>query len=77
MNERQRLETAVAMLEAQRELVGDAVTDAALAPMRATLARLQQHDQVLRQVTILFMDVVSSTALGQRLDPEDTHQLID
>ena len=65
------------MLEAQRELVGDAVTDAALAPMRATLARLQQHDQVLRQVTILFMDVVSSTALGQRLDPEDTHQLID
>jgi class 3 adenylate cyclase len=77
VNERQRLETAVAMLEAQRELVGDAVTDAALAPMRATLARLQQHDQVLRQVTILFMDVVSSTALGQRLDPEDTHQLID
>ena len=77
MNDRQQLETAIAALEAQRNLVGDAVTNAALAPMRECLASIQQHEQSLRQVTVLFMDVVGSTALSRQLDPEDIQTIID
>jgi hypothetical protein len=36
--EREQLQAAVAALEGQRALLGDAVVDAALGPMRATLA---------------------------------------
>ena len=77
MNDRQQLEAAIAALEAQRDLVGDAVTNAALAPMRERLAGIQEHEQTLRQVTVLFMDVVGSTALSRQLDPEDVHTIID
>ena len=77
LNDRQQLEAAIAALEAQRGLVGDAVTDAALAPMRERLAGIREHEQSLRQVTVLFMDVVGSTALSHRLDPEEIHAIID
>jgi predicted ATPase/class 3 adenylate cyclase len=77
VNDRQRLETAIAALEAQRSLVGDTVTDAALAPMRERLAGILEHEQSLRQVTVLFMDVVGSTALSRNLDPEDIQAIID
>ena len=77
MNDRQQLEAAIAALEAQRNLVGDTVTDAALAPMLERLAGIQEHEQSLRQVTVLFVDVVGSTALSRQLDPEDIHTIID
>lgn len=77
MNDRQQLETAIAALEAKRSLVGDAVTDAALAPMRERLAGIHEHEQSLRQVTVLFMDVVGSTALSRQLDPEDIQAIVD
>ena len=77
MNDRQQLQAAIAVLEAQRNLVGDAVTNAALAPMRERLAGIQEHEQSLRQVTVLFMDVVGSTALSRHLDPEDIQTIID
>jgi len=77
VNDRYRLEAAIAALEEQRSIVGDAVTDAALAPMRERLAGLQENEQSLRQVTVLFMDVVGSTALSRQLDPEDIHRIID
>ena len=77
MNDRQQLEVTIAALEAQRSLVGDAVTDAALAPMRVRLAGLVEHEQSLRQVTVLFMDVVGSTALSRQLDAEEIHAIID
>lgn len=77
MNDRQQLEFTIAALEAQRSLVGDAVTDAALAPMRVRLAGLVEHEQSLRHVTVLFMDVVGSTALSQHLDPEEIGSVMD
>jgi len=77
VNDRQQLEAAIAALEAQRSLVGDTVTDAALAPMRERLAGIREHEQSLKQVTVLFMDVVGSTSLSRRLDPEDIHAIID
>ena len=42
MTERERLEQAIAALEAQREILGDEVADAALGPMRRRLTELAQ-----------------------------------
>ena len=83
MSERASLEAAIAALEAQRALLGGAVVDAALAPMRGHLARLVSPvpgappEQVLRQVAVLVLDVVGSTALSQHLDPEEVHAVLD
>jgi predicted ATPase/class 3 adenylate cyclase len=82
--QRERLVAAIAALEAQRSALGDAVVDALLAPARAELAALQaraakpaEPEQTLKQVSILFLDVVNSTALGQQLDPEDIGAVMD
>jgi predicted ATPase/class 3 adenylate cyclase len=105
------LQAAIAALESQRALLGDAVVDAALGPMREQLARHAgaaaapapprepeqasnhaaahaparspaearppQPEQALKQVAVLFLDVVGSTALSQHLDPEDVHEVMD
>ena len=81
------LQAAMAALEAQRALLGDAVVDVAVAGLQAQWLALQpapvtaaadaEPSQVLRLVSILFLDVVGSTALGQRLDPEDIHAVMD
>ena len=82
--ELQQLASAIATLETQRALLGDAPVDAVLAPLRARLAALQitSHataapEQTLRQVSVLFLDIVGSTALSQHLDPEDIHAVMD
>jgi class 3 adenylate cyclase/tetratricopeptide (TPR) repeat protein len=80
--EQQKLESAIAALEAQRALLGDAVVDTAVAPLNARLAALtaslpDEPAQALRQVSILFLDVVGSTALSQRLDPEAISAVMD
>jgi len=94
-----QLQTTIAALEAQRALLGDAVVDTAVGPLRAQLAALAAKtsaetaaetaveqaaeppavaaEQTLRQLTILFLDVVGSTALSQKLDPEETHAVMD
>jgi class 3 adenylate cyclase len=77
ISELQQLELTIQGLESQRALLGDAVTDAALGPLRSRLATLrvgpdvQHHAQVLKHVSILFMDVVGSTSLSQHLDAEE------
>lgn len=84
------LQAAIAALESQRGLLGDAVVDVALGPLRAQLAALlapvpaatlapapTAPEQALRLVSILFLDVVGSTALSQKLDPEETHEVMD
>jgi class 3 adenylate cyclase len=78
--EQDQLKAGIAALEAQRALLGDAVVDASLAGLRARLAALTQPAetaQSLRQVSILFLDVVGSTALAQRLDPEEILAVMD
>ena len=83
MSERESIEAAIAALQAQRALLGDAVVDAALPPMHEQLARLASPvpgvppEQALKQVSVLFLDVVGSTALSQHLDPEEIHAVMD
>ena len=77
----EQIESAIAALHAQRALLGDAVADMAIAPLleklAAARARSRSAEQRLKRVTVLFMDVVGSTELSQRLDPEDVHAVMD
>src|SRR5262245_25406505 len=81
-SELEQLRAGIAALEAQRALLGDSVADAALKPLRARFEFLTRGDagalaQTLKQVTILFLDVVGSTTLSEHLDPEDVHAVLD
>jgi len=82
-SELHQLEVTIQGLESQRALLGGAVTDAALGPLRSRLATLraapdvQQRAQVLKHVSIVFMDVVGSTALAQYLDAEEIGAVMD
>ena len=74
------LQAAIDALESQREMLGDAVVDAALAPLRArraALVPLGAPQQQLRQVSVLFLDMVGSTQLAGKLDPETVHDVLD
>ena len=81
----QQLESSISALEAQRALLGSAVVDASVAALRSQLAILQsaspakpsEASQALKQVSILFLDVVGSTALSQQLDPEEISAVMD
>ena len=76
---REQLTLAIASLQAQRRLLGDSVVDVVLEPLLRELAGLAsaQPNQQLKQVTVLFVDVVGSTAIGQGLGPEDIHTVMD
>lgn len=82
--EQQQVKAAIQALEAQRALLGDAVVDASLGALRARLAALApaagsliEPVQTLKQVSILFLDVVGSTTLAQHLDPEAISAVMD
>jgi ABC-type oligopeptide transport system substrate-binding subunit/class 3 adenylate cyclase len=80
MTDREQLEQAIKTLENQRAVLGDAVVDAALVPMReklSTLTEVQKDTQQRKLVTVLFMDIVGSTSITQDLDPEDTMAIMD
>ncbi len=67
------LKAAISALEAQRPILGDAVVEAALGPMREKLAALEESaapEQQRKQVTVLFGDVVGFTALSETMDAE-------
>jgi class 3 adenylate cyclase/tetratricopeptide (TPR) repeat protein len=74
-----KIAATIAALEAQRSVLGDAVVDTALAPLHRELAMRQarEHRQQLKQVSVLFVDVVGSTAIGQQLGPEEIHSVMD
>lgn len=83
-SEQQQLQAGIQALEAQRSLLGDAVVDMAVVPLKAKLAALitspaasVEPAQTLKQVSILFLDAVGSTTLSQRLDPEAISAVMD
>src|SRR5688572_29769841 len=77
----QQLKTSLSALEGQRALLGEAVVGPALAALRAQIAALEAAETQAaavatgpaderRLITILFTDIVGSTALAEQLDPE-------
>ncbi|MBU0494451.1 MAG: tetratricopeptide repeat protein [Chloroflexi bacterium] len=80
MTEIAKLEQAIAALESQRAILGDAVVDASIAALHEKLVTLRasapawEHgrgEQQRKLVTILFADIASSTEMSAHLDPED------
>ena len=75
-----QLEQAIAALENQSVVLGNAVVDAALVSIRGKLSAFKETQQASQQrklATILFKDIVSSTTITQDLDPEDIMTIID
>ncbi len=67
------LRAAIAALEGQRDTLGDAVLELAVAPLRARLAGLLPPAGLKRrQITVLFADVVGSAAVAQDPEADDT-----
>jgi class 3 adenylate cyclase/tetratricopeptide (TPR) repeat protein len=79
----EKLRLSIKGLEAQRGVLGDEVINPALAALRQQLAVLEQQSQLQaapieerRLVTILFFDIVGSTSLAEKLDPEEWRQVV-
>src|SRR6478752_5591911 len=71
------VDRAIAALEAQRAMLGDAVVDTALEPLRARRAELEApRAEQRRLVTVVFADLVDFTVLSRQLDAEDTREVV-
>ncbi|MBU0495990.1 MAG: AAA family ATPase, partial [Chloroflexi bacterium] len=73
---------AIAHLESQRAILGDAVVDAAVASLRQQLAELEPVAPPplageRKFVTIMFADIAGFTALAETLDPEAVRDLMN
>jgi len=73
-----QLRHSMAVLESQRATLGEAVIEPALMALREQLAALEAQAPAVptpaeerRVISILFTDVVGSTALAESLDPEE------
>jgi class 3 adenylate cyclase len=84
MMDREQLDRAIAMLESQRAVLGDAVVELALAPLRAQLAALANPAPSAADlrgerkfITVMFADVAGFTALSETLDPEAVRDLMN
>jgi class 3 adenylate cyclase/tetratricopeptide (TPR) repeat protein len=84
--EAKQLQAAIEALDGQRSLLGEAVFESAVAPLRARLSALLAAEPpgdaptsgaALKQVTVLFVDMVGSTELSRGLDPEDVGAIVD
>ena len=73
MDERAKLEQAIASLEAQRLVLGDAVVEASIAALREKIQTLQPSSvqELRKQVTVLFADIAEFTRLSEAADAED------
>ena len=78
MTEREELEKAMAALDQQRTVLGDAAVEAALAGLQQKLSALDKREPASpalagerRFVTVLFCDVKGSTAMAEKFDPEE------
>ena len=84
-----QLKQTIADIESQRSILGDQAVEASLLPIRKKLADLlaqaesQSEEPVdvpqrkRKLVTLLYLDVVGSTAMTQDLDPEDTMEILE
>jgi class 3 adenylate cyclase/tetratricopeptide (TPR) repeat protein len=81
MSQVDELKQAIAALEGQRAVLGDAVVDTALDSLRAKLAELEAVQEPLEQqrklATVLFADIPRSTEMSQGLEPEEVLEFMD
>ena len=85
----EKLKQAIAEMEQQRQVLGDVAVDASRVTFQEKLAELKAQVEAQKEippaepvrqrklVTLLYMDVVDSTAMTQNLDPEDTMEILD
>jgi class 3 adenylate cyclase len=82
-DEADRLRRAIALMQDHVDELGPEVTELVIAPLRQRLVALEARDgddvgvPRLRIVSVLFVDVVDSTALVRGLDAEDAYQVLD
>lgn len=76
-----RLQQALALLQQHAAQLGDDIVERAAQPLRQRLQALADDAAPalprLRQVSVLFVDIVESTHLLQALDAEDAHAVLD
>jgi len=84
-----QLKGTIVEMEAQRTVLGDNFVDSTLDTLRDKLSELESKSKQLsleasapptrqrKLVTLLYLDVVGSTAMTQHLDPEDTMEIMD
>lgn len=78
MDERQRLEQAIAAQESLRGKLDDEIIDAAISTLRKQLKEMTASVEKQRKlVSILFTDVVHSTEMIRGLDPEENLEIMD
>jgi class 3 adenylate cyclase/predicted ATPase len=75
LGHRKKLLRAIAALTAEHELAGstNVVSNDTVSPPPPS----QHREAEFRQITVLFCDLVGSTQLSEKLDPEDLQKLID
>ena len=72
------IEKAITALEGQRAVLGDAVVETALAPLRQRREELASPaSEQRRLVTVVFADLVDFTVLSRQLDAEDTREVVN
>jgi class 3 adenylate cyclase len=83
MNEIQQLENAIKALETQRAVLGDAIVNVTLEPLRHKLEALKKAQQQSisnderKLVTVMFADLSGFTALSEKLDPESVREIMN
>jgi len=79
----EKLRRSINGLEAQRSVLGDEIINPALAALKQQLAVLEEQvaaqavpAEERRMVTILFIDMVGSTTMSEKMDPEEWRQIV-
>jgi len=79
-----KINSSIHGLESQRSVLGDAVVEPALAALQQQLKGLEEQlsrqaaapVEDRRMVTILFTDMVGSTSMAEKLDPEEWRRIV-